>query len=84
MKIIVIIAFILILFSLAKALLHLVKHKNEADSEKTMLALMARSGISVLLFLLLFLAVAAGLMQPHGLGMQMHKPEYASPSNPPK
>lgn len=77
MKIIVIIAFILILFSLAKALLHLVKHKNDADSEKTMKALMARSGISVLLFVLLFLAVASGLVKPHGLGMQMHKPEAA-------
>jgi O-antigen/teichoic acid export membrane protein len=73
MKIIVIIAFILILFSLAKALLHLIKHKNDADSEKTMKALMVRSIISVLLFALLFFAVATGMIKPHGVGVQMHK-----------
>jgi hypothetical protein len=74
MKIIVIIAFLLILFSLAKALQHLVKHKSDADSEKTMQALMVRSGISVLLFVILFLAVASGLIKPHGLGVKMQHP----------
>jgi Protein of unknown function (DUF2909) len=78
MKIIVIIAFIVIVASLARALFHLIKHKSSVDSEKIMQALTLRSGISILLFVLLFLAVASGLVQPHGLGMQMHKPEAVS------
>ncbi|WP_394754635.1 DUF2909 family protein [Crenothrix sp.] len=78
MKIIVIIIFILILASLATALFHLVKHKSGLDSEKIMKALTLRSGISILLFILLFLAVVTGLVKPHGLGMQMHKPESSS------
>ena len=83
MKIIVVIIFLLILFSLAKALRHLVKHKSDTDSEKTMRALMARSGISVLLFAILFLAVASGLIKPHGLGTKMQHPTAsASPQNP--
>jgi Protein of unknown function (DUF2909) len=74
MKIFVIIIFILIILSLGNALFHLVKHKSGAESEKIMRALTLRSGISILLFVLLFLAVASGLIQPHGLGMQMHRP----------
>lgn len=79
MKIIVVIAFILIVASLGVALFHLIKHKSSIDSEKIMQALTLRSGLSILLFILLFLAVASGLVKPHGLGMQMHKPE--SPQN---
>jgi hypothetical protein len=75
MKIIVIVAFVLIIASLARALFHLIKHKSSIDSEKIMQALTLRSGLSILLFVLLFLAVASGLVKPHGLGMQMHKPE---------
>jgi hypothetical protein len=75
MKIIVVIAFILIIASLARALFHLIKHKSSIESEKIMQALTLRSGLSILLFVLLFLAVASGLVKPHGLGMQMHKPE---------
>ncbi|SJM93742.1 DUF2909 family protein [Crenothrix polyspora] len=78
MKIIVIIAFVVIVASLARALFYLIKHKSSVDSEKIMQALTLRSGISILLFVLLFLAVASGLVQPHGLGMQMHKPDAAS------
>jgi O-antigen/teichoic acid export membrane protein len=70
MKIIVVIVFILIVLSLGKALVHLVKYKSKEDSEKTMWALIARSGMSLLLFLVLFLAVLAGLVKPHGLKMR--------------
>ncbi len=77
-KIIIVIAFIAILFSLGKALFHLVNY--EEQSKKTVNALTFRISLSILLFIFLFIAVATGLIKPHGIGTKMHQP--ASNSNP--
>ena len=74
-KIIIIIAFVAILFSLGNALFHLVKH--EEQSKKTVHALTFRIGLSILLFIFLFIAMATGLIKPHGIGSRMHQ----QPSN---
>ncbi len=75
-KSVVIIAFILIIISLGTALFHLVKHKTEEQSEKTVKALTFRITLSILLFIFVFIAVATGIFKPHGLGvkMQLQKP----------
>ena len=70
-KIIIIIAFIAILFSLGSALFHLVKH--EEQSKKTVNALTFRIGLSILLFIFLFIAIATGLITPHGIGSRLHQ-----------
>ena len=71
-KAVVIIAFILIIFSLGSALFHLINHKNEESSEKTVKALTFRISLSILLFIFLFIAVATGIFKPHGLGVKIH------------
>jgi O-antigen/teichoic acid export membrane protein len=75
-KSLIIIAFILILISLGSALFHLVNRKAGDQSQKTLRDLTFRIGLSMLLFVFLFIAVATGIFEPHGLGegMQMHKP----------
>lgn len=64
MKIIVAIAFILILGSLASAFLFLMRDKGK--SNRTVYALTLRVGFSVLLFILLLVAYKFGLIQPTG------------------
>ena len=76
-KSVVIIAFILIIISLGSALFHLVKHKTEEQSEKTVKALTFRITLSILLFIFVFIAVATGIFKPHGLGVNMHLPTPA-------
>ncbi|MGR8997682.1 MAG: twin transmembrane helix small protein [Gammaproteobacteria bacterium] len=73
-KSVVIIAFILIIISLGSALFHLVKHKTEEQSEKTVKALTFRITLSILLFIFVFIAIATGIFKPHGLGVKMHNP----------
>ena len=68
----VIIAFILIIISLGKALFHLVNHKTEEQSQKTFKSLTFRITLSIILFIFLFIAVATGLFKPHGLGSKIH------------
>ncbi|MEI8208438.1 MAG: twin transmembrane helix small protein [Methylococcales bacterium] len=68
----VIIAFILIIISLGKALFHLISHKTEEQSHKTLKSLTFRITLSIILFIFLFIAVATGLFKPHGLGSKMH------------
>jgi O-antigen/teichoic acid export membrane protein len=68
----VIIAFILIIISLGKALFHLVNHKTEEQSQKTVKSLTFRITLSIILFIFLFIAVATGLFKPHGLGSKIH------------
>jgi uncharacterized membrane-anchored protein len=70
-KSVVIIAFILIIISLGSALFHLVKHKTEEQSEKTVKALTFRITLSILLFIFVFIAVATGIFKPHGLGVKI-------------
>tara|TARA_B000000441_G_C21391714_1_gene149812 strand:+ start:302 stop:517 length:216 start_codon:yes stop_codon:yes gene_type:complete len=62
-KIIVIIIFIGILASLGSALYSLVKDKG---TEQTFKALRMRIGLSVGLFILLFVLAALGVIEPHG------------------
>lgn len=86
-KIFVIVAFLAILVSLGSALFHLVRHKSDEDSRKTAKALTFRIGLSLGLFILLVLALATGLIQPHGLGVRMHtgeKPTSSAPQTPDK
>ncbi|AIY39770.1 Cysteine synthase B [Collimonas arenae] len=65
MKIVVIIAFILILGSLASALIFLMRDKGK--SNRTVQALTWRVGLSVTLFLLILILYKLGYIQPTGL-----------------
>jgi membrane protease YdiL (CAAX protease family) len=70
-KIIFIIVFIFILISLGSALVHMVRYKGQEHSAKTAKALTYRIGLSLLLFLLMFIAYATGLIKPEGIGARM-------------
>ena len=70
-KTLFIIAFLLIIISLGSALFHLVKHQGELESKKTLKALTVRIGLSIALFVMLFIAVATGLIKPHGIGARV-------------
>ncbi len=73
-KIILIAVFLVILFSLGSALYHLIKHKPEnGPSPELVKALTFRIGLSVLLFILVFILTATGVFKPHGIGSRMHK-----------
>jgi len=65
MKIVVAVAFILILGSLASALFFLMKDKGK--SNRTVKALAMRVGFSIALFVLVLVAYWFGLIQPTGL-----------------
>ena len=64
-KALILITLLAILASLASGMVFLVKDKGGSD--RTVKALTLRIGLSVTLFVLLFVAYAAGLIQPHGL-----------------
>ncbi|MGH1537833.1 MAG: twin transmembrane helix small protein [Gammaproteobacteria bacterium] len=65
MKIIIILLFFAALGSLASAMVFLVKDKGETN--RTAKALTYRIGISIFIFVLLFLAYLAGYIEPHGI-----------------
>lgn len=65
MKILVAIAFILILASLGSALIFLMKDKGK--SNRTVQALALRVGFSVVLFVLILIAYQLGWIQPTGI-----------------
>ena len=65
MKIVVAIAFILILASLASALIFLMRDKGK--SNRTVQALTLRVGFSVALFLFILLSYTMGWIQPTGV-----------------
>jgi len=65
MKIIVAIAFVLILASLASALIFLMRDKGK--SNRTVQALTLRVGFSVALFLFILLSYKLGWIQPTGI-----------------
>lgn len=71
-KVILVCVFLAIIFNLGSALYHLVKYKEEASSQKTVRALTFRIGLSVLLFVFVFILVATGIIQPHGIGSKIH------------
>ncbi len=70
-KIIFIVVFLFILFSLGLALFHLVIRKDQQDSAKTVKALSYRIGISILLFIALYIALVTGMIKPEGIGARM-------------
>lgn len=65
MKIVVAIAFILILGSLASALFFLMRDKGKSD--RTVKALAMRVGFSITLFILILIAYRLGYIQPTGI-----------------
>jgi hypothetical protein len=65
MKILVAIAFLLILLSLGSALVYLMKDKGK--SNRTVKALAFRVGFSISLFILILIAHHFGLIQPTGI-----------------
>jgi len=64
-KIIILILLAIVLISLGSALYHLVSRKG--DSDKLLKSLTWRIGLSVFIFILLFIGQAIGLITPHGL-----------------
>jgi hypothetical protein len=64
-KIIVVLFLFIIIGSLFSGLYYLVKDKG--TSERTVRALTLRISLSVLLFILLMIGYATGLLQPHGV-----------------
>jgi small neutral amino acid transporter SnatA (MarC family) len=64
-KIIVVLFLFAIIGSLGSGLYYLVRDKGSSD--RTVRALTVRISLSVLLFILLMLAYATGLLQPHGV-----------------
>ena len=65
-KIFVLACLIGIVLSLGSALFHMMTDKG--DSKKMVKALTIRVALSVGLFILLLIAWATGLIQPHGIG----------------
>lgn len=55
-----------IVVSMGSALFHLV-HDRKGETKKMVRALTVRISLSVALFVLLFIAYALGLIEPHGL-----------------
>lgn len=64
-KFLVVVVFIGILGSLGSALVYMIRDKGQTD--RTVKALTFRIGLSVGLFLLLFVLYALGLVTPHGV-----------------
>ncbi len=64
-KAFILLVLLVIVLSLASAMLFLVSDKGQ--SNRTVKALSLRIGLSFALFVLLMLGVATGLIQPHGI-----------------
>ena len=65
-KLLIIAVLIAIVISLGMGLFHLVSDKGESD--RMARALTWRIALSVVLFILLFIAWSQGLISPHGVG----------------
>lgn len=64
-KLLIILAFLAIVYSLASSLYFLLNDKPGAS--RTARALSWRIGLSIMLFALIMLGIASGVIQPHGL-----------------
>jgi len=64
-KTLIVLVLLAILFSLFSGMIFLVKDKGQ--SQRTVKALTVRIALSVALFILLMVAFATGLIQPHGV-----------------
>lgn len=70
---VVIIGFLaFIVFNLGAGLYYMVRDKGGSD--RTLKALTWRIGLSVLLFALLMLGFATGIIEPHGIGAPSRNP----------
>jgi hypothetical protein len=65
-KILVVLVLLTIIGSLFSGLFFLIRDKGASD--RTVRALTVRISLSVLLFVLLMIGYATGLLQPHGVG----------------
>ncbi len=65
-KLLILLTLAAIVASLFSGLFHLVR--DEGQSRRMVNALTVRIALSVLLFILLFVAWRGGMIQPHGLG----------------
>ena len=65
-KILIVVVLVAIVVSLGSGLFHLVK--DDGQSKRMVNALTVRIALSVLLFVLLFVAWKGGMIQPHGVG----------------
>ena len=71
-KILIVATLLAIVASLGSGLFHLVR--DEGQSRRMVNALTVRIVLSVLLFVLLFVAWRAGLIAPHGVGQHSADP----------
>ena len=65
MKIIIVLILLLIMYFLFSGLYYMVRDQGKSD--KTARSLTARITISIILFILLVIGYATGLIEPHGL-----------------
>lgn len=65
-KVLIILVMLVILFSLGSGLYYLINDKD--DGKRTVKALSWRIGLSLALFILLFIGLALGIITPHGVG----------------
>jgi cytochrome bd-type quinol oxidase subunit 2 len=65
-KLVIVIILAAIVASMGSALFHLV-HDRKGETRKMVRALTVRISLSVALFVLLFVAYAFGLIEPHGV-----------------
>jgi hypothetical protein len=84
-KILVVLMLLAVLASLASGLVFLIRDKGRTD--RTVKSLTLRIGLSIALFVLLFVGLATGLIRPHGLGSTMENkralPEQRPSAEPP-
>ncbi len=64
-KVVVILLLIIIIVALSSGMFFLVHDKGQSD--RTVKSLTVRIVLSIILFLLLFIGFATGLIQPHGI-----------------
>lgn len=64
-KVILVVAFLFIIFSLGVAFIAFVK--KDADSDKMLKALTFRIGLSIALIVILMIGAQFGLISPHGI-----------------
>ncbi|MDT8406393.1 MAG: DUF2909 family protein [Methylococcales bacterium] len=72
-KLLFLAVFMLILVSLGVALKNIIWPKDQHHAQKAFKALTWRIGMSLVLFVLLFLAVLSGLIQPQGIGARIEQ-----------
>lgn len=65
-KLVIVVILAAIVVSMGSALFHLV-HDRKGETKKMVRALTVRISLSVALFILLFVAYALGLIEPHGV-----------------